>query len=208
MNRQDANSDSRIRNITGIVLAGGKSTRMGTDKALLHFRGKTLIECVLETMTEIFSRVLLSVHQEEAYPALPFPKVTDHYREIGPIGGITSVLESGESRIFCAACDMPFLNKVLIEYLCSLTDYDAVIPVWNGKQEVLHALYSRRLLPSLHQALSSHHYRITDALSECRVCYVAEEQIRKLDPEGLSFRNLNSPPDYERAAGMLDPPTH
>src|SRR3990170_2474109 len=182
-----------ITTVTGVVLAGGKSTRMGRNKALLPCGGKTLVEMVCEKLNLVFPRILLSVHQEEAYAGLHFSMVTDRYAEIGPIGGITSVLESGEDKIFCAACDMPFLNPDLIEFICQFSGFDAVLPVWRGKTEVLHALYSRDLLPAFQESISRGRYRITDALADARVKHVDAEQIWPIDPNGLSFRNLNTP---------------
>ena len=192
-----------IETVTGVILAGGKSTRMGRNKALLPLRGKTLVECVLETMQGIFSRILVSVNPEDPYANISIQKVVDRYPETGPLGGITSVLEAGESRIFCAACDMPFLNKALIAFLCGFVEYDAVIPVWEGKAEVLHAFYSGTLLPAFRSALQQQHYRITDALQGANVRFVNNSEIRQFDPEGVSFRNLNTPADYEQVLGQL-----
>jgi len=185
-----------IEGITGVALAGGKSRRMGRNKALLTFEGKTLVQRCAGTLSEMFSRVVISVNQQELFPDLHMPQIVDHYKETGPIGGITSVLESGETRIFCAACDMPFLNKNLIEYLCSFTDNEAVIPVWKGRPEVLHATYSDALLPRFQFALQQGKFRITDALAKAGIRYVEEEEIRKLDPSGLSFKNVNTPTDF------------
>jgi molybdopterin-guanine dinucleotide biosynthesis protein A len=169
---------------------------MGSDKALLPLHGKSLIELVLQTFTETFSRVVISVRQEHAFPKLAVAEVVDRYKEMGPIGGITSVLESGESQIFCAACDMPFLNPALIKYLCRLPG-EAIIPVWEGKQHVLHAVYSVSLLSSFQSAIERSQYRITAAIPQDRIRYVAQEEIALFDPSGLSFRNVNTPADYQ-----------
>jgi len=182
-----------ITNVTGVVLAGGKSTRMGRNKALLPFQGRTLIETVVETMTSVFSRVLLSIHQPDAYPSLDLLKVVDRYPEIGPLGGITSVLESGQSRILCVGCDMPFLNRDLIRNLCSFDSFDAVIPVWQERPQVLHALYSQSLLPSFQASIRAGRYRITDALEGTHFLYLFD-----LYSEGRSFQNLNTPADYDQ----------
>ncbi|PWT88016.1 MAG: molybdenum cofactor guanylyltransferase [Acidobacteria bacterium] len=189
-----------ISDITGVILAGGKSSRMGRNKALLPFRGRPLIETIRDTMSSIFNKVVISVHQENAYPQIDLLQIPDLYPETGPIGGITSVLQSGEERIFCVACDMPFLNRELIEYLAGLADCDAVIPIWREKIEVLHAFYSFALLAQLKTCLKSGRFRITDALGEAHVRYIQEPEIRPLDPQGLSFRNINVPSDFEEIA--------
>ena len=181
-----------IQQVTGVILAGGKSTRVGQNKALLPYRGRSLIESVIETMASVFSRVVLSVHQPDSYPQLQLPEIVDRYPEIGPMGGITSVLESGESRIFCVGCDMPFLNADLIQHLCSFDSFDAVIPVWQDRPQVLHALYSQSLLSSFQESITANRYRITDALENRQVLYLFD-----VDEDGRSFQNLNTPADYD-----------
>jgi molybdopterin-guanine dinucleotide biosynthesis protein A len=186
-----------IDNITGVILAGGKSSRMGQNKALLPFQEKTLIETVAEKLKRIFSRVILSVNSPDAFSDLHLAIVVDHYPETGPMGAIASVLESGEKRVFCVACDMPFLNESLIEFICSAVVDDAVIPMWRDRPEVFHALYSDSLLPLFQQSLSTGRYKLTDALDKSRVRYLSESEIKKLDPQGGSFRNINTPAEYD-----------
>jgi molybdopterin-guanine dinucleotide biosynthesis protein A len=187
-----------ITEITGVVLAGGKSSRMGTNKALLPYQNRPLIETILQIMESIFSRVIVSVNQ--TYENVTQPQIPDRYPETGPIGGITSVLESGEKRIFCVGCDMPFLNPKLIEFICTQSDCDAVIPVWRGKIEVLHAYYSSSLLPHLQQSLKENRFRITDSFGEAHVRYIQEPEIKPFDPQGSSFRNVNTPEEYREIA--------
>lgn len=193
-----------IDSVTAVILAGGKSTRMGQNKALLLFDGKPLIEQIRELLTKIFSRIVLSTASKDSFPQLELPEVVDRYPETGPLGGITTVLESGLSPIFCVACDMPFLTPKLIEYQCGITACcDAVIPVWNNHPQVLHGLYSKNLLPAFHHGLNAQQYKITDWLEEAEVCYLLEDEIRRYDPSGLSFRNINTPDDYQSLESHL-----
>jgi molybdopterin-guanine dinucleotide biosynthesis protein A len=185
-----------IDNITGVVLAGGKSSRMGQNKALLPFHDKPLIEIVAEKLASIFSRVVLSVSDPNAFPHIGLPRIVDRYPERGPMGGITSVLESGEKNTFCVACDMPFLNTALIERICTFAKSDAVVPVWHDRPEVLHALYSASLEPTFRLCLTHGLYKIIDAIEESQVTYLLESEIVKFDPQGHSFRNINTPIDY------------
>ena len=113
------------------------------------------------------------------------------------MGGIASILEGGENRIFCVACDMPFLNPKLVEFVCSFEDCDAVVPVWHGRMESLHALYSRALLPSFQELLLQGRFKIADGLLQEHVRYINEEEIRRIDPKGSSFQNINTPADYD-----------
>ncbi len=187
-----------IDSITAVILAGGKSSRMGQNKALLPIEGKTLIERIGEILSAIFSKIVLSTASQNAYPQLQLPEVVDRYPQTGPLGGITSVLESGLPEIFCVGCDMPFLNQNLIEYQCSIAHCcDAVIPVWNNHPQVLHGLYRKNLLPAFLNGISEEHHKITDWLEEAEVCYLLEDEIRRFDPAGLSFRNINTPDDYK-----------
>lgn len=186
-----------IHSVTGVVLAGGKSSRMGRNKALLSFGSTTLLESVIGKLQPVFERVVLSVHEAGAYPQIALPQVVDRYPETGPMGAIASLLEAGESRIFCVACDMPYLNATLIEYQCSFSDCDAVIPVWHGRMESLHALYSDALLPEFQRLLQESRFKVADALLQAHVRYVSEEEIRKIDARGESFRNVNTPEEYD-----------
>jgi molybdopterin-guanine dinucleotide biosynthesis protein A len=190
-----------ITSVTGVILAGGKSSRMGRNKALLPMPGAAggrprIIDAVAQTMSALFSRVILSVHEAGVFPDLSLPEVVDRYPETGPIGGITSVLESGEANIFCVACDMPFLNPELIEYLCGFADCDVVVPVWRGKIETLHAVYSGSMLPHFQESLKQNRFRITDSFAEVHARYVQEPEIKPFDPAGASFRNVNTPEEY------------
>jgi molybdopterin-guanine dinucleotide biosynthesis protein A len=186
-----------ITNVTGVILAGGKSSRMGQNKALLLFDNKPLIQNVVERLSCIFSKVVLSVNDPAIFPQFDIPHVADQYPETGPMGAIASVLQTGEHRIFAVACDMPFLNARLIEFICSLEQHEAVIPVWGEKPEVLHAVYSAALLPTFQFWLKHGRYKIIDAIEESSVLYLLQQEVAKVDPNGDSFRNINTPADYE-----------
>ncbi len=187
-----------IDSVTAVILAGGKSSRMGSNKAFLPLEGVPLIERVRLTLAEIFSHIILSTASPNTYEEIALNEVVDRYPETGPLGGITSVLETGEKRIFCVACDMPFLNRDLIEYQCSVTDCDAVVPIWKGRPEVLHAVYDRNLLNEFQKSLNEMRFKISDSFRDSHIRYISEEEIRRFDAAGLSFRNINTPKDYER----------
>ncbi|HET6266255.1 MAG TPA: molybdenum cofactor guanylyltransferase [Acidobacteriota bacterium] len=187
--------------ITGLILAGGKSRRMGRDKARLPWPPGSetrLIDSVIGKMSGVFDRLVLSVQSEDAFPEINLPKVVDRYPETGPLGGIASAFESGETAFFCVACDMPFLNPELIRFLCGFQDCDAVVPVWHGRIESLHAFYSATLLPQFQRALGQGRFRITESFGEGHVKYIHEAEVRHFDPGGQSFRNINTPDEYEQ----------
>jgi molybdopterin-guanine dinucleotide biosynthesis protein A len=183
--------------ITAVVLAGGRSSRMGKNKALLSFQGRPLIETIIEILQAIFPRVVLSVATADSYPGYSLAKIPDRYPEVGPIGAIASSLEALRQKIFCVACDMPYLNSSLIEFQCSILECDAVIPVWRTQLEGLHALYSPSLLGSFQAAISQNRLRLSDVLlGGEHIRYLQEDEIKKFDPQGLSFRNINTPHQY------------
>ncbi|MCI0411500.1 molybdenum cofactor guanylyltransferase [bacterium] len=187
-----------IESVAGVILAGGKSTRMGKNKALLPYRDRYLIDAPIEILNGIFSRVFLSVRNQDDFAEYGLPKIPDLHPDIGPIGGITSILKAGISRAFCVACDMPYLNEAFIQYLCSLSDFDVVIPVWKGREEMLHAVYSESLLAGFEASIAAKKYKLRDALGAARVHFVTEEAIGQFDPSGKMFQNVNTPSDYEK----------
>jgi molybdopterin-guanine dinucleotide biosynthesis protein A len=185
-----------IHDVTAVVLAGGKSSRMGTNKAWLKLDSEPLILRTINACREVFHRVVVSVDPSAQNAVPDLPAIRDRYPDCGPLGAITTVLESGEQKIFCVACDMPFLNPSLLEYIAGDSLHDAVIPLWNDKSQVLHALYTAHLLPAFHAALQQNRLKITEALTRRRIRYVQPEEILQFDPEGLSFKNINTPSDF------------
>jgi molybdopterin-guanine dinucleotide biosynthesis protein A len=187
-----------IQSVTGVVVAGGKSTRMGKNKALLPYQGKNLIDAPIEKLSKIFSQVCLSVRDQEDFSEYNLRTISDSYSDIGPIGGITSILKAGIARAFCVACDMPFLDEAFIQHLCSFEDFDAVIPVWKGREEMLHAVYSDALLSGFEASIAAQSFKLRDALGNAHVRFVTEEEIGQFDPTGKMFDNVNTPSDYEK----------
>jgi molybdenum cofactor guanylyltransferase len=187
-----------IHSVTGVILAGGKSVRMGRDKARLPYQNRNLIDAPIETLSQIFDTVILSVRQADHLAEYNLKKVVDRHGDIGPMGGITSVLAAGYERIFCVACDMPFLNQPLIRHLCSFSDFDAVVPQWEGRAEMMHAIYGASLLPAFAESIARGEYKLIDAVRGAKVRFLPEEEVRLFDPHGETFRNVNRPEDYEK----------
>jgi molybdopterin-guanine dinucleotide biosynthesis protein A len=123
----------------------------------------------------------------------------DIYDIRGPMTGIlTSLLNSPEQWVFVSACDMPFINIDLIQYMASgRKGFDAVVPVLKGKAEPLFSLYSKRLLTSMEKAVLSDNKSLKDFLSRKRVQYITTGEIKRFDPEAVSFINLNTPRDID-----------
>jgi len=187
--------------MTGIVLAGGESRRMGRDKAFLILDGIPLIEHVLRTLRGIFPRTIIVTNNPSAYASYEAVVVTDAVEKRGPLTGIYSgLLKSTDEYNFVAACDMPFLNPDLIAYMAGLADgHDIVVPTIAGRVEPLHAIYSKRLLPIIEQRLQEDARQIQGIFGDARVRYVSDAEIDRYDPARRSFKNLNTPEDYKEA---------
>jgi molybdopterin-guanine dinucleotide biosynthesis protein A len=187
--------------MTGIVLSGGESRRMGRDKAFLSLEGIPLIEHVLRALRGVFSRIIIVTNDPASYVSYGAVVVTDAVDKQGPLTGIYSgLLHSQDDYNFIVACDMPFLNPGLIAYMAGLTPgHDIVAPMVAGYLEPLHAFYHRRLLPVIEERLSRDTRKIQSIYGDARVRYVSEPEIARFDPQQRSFKNLNTPEEYKEA---------
>lgn len=152
---EQAVSPPALNDVTGVILAGGRSSRFGTNKALATFRGISLIDRVLNVMAPLFQDLLIVTNSPEEYSRLNVPLVADVEPYQGPLGGIFSALRRATNdRVFVVACDMPLLDACTIrEIIRSAGDAAAAIPVHDGIREYLLALYSRHLMPEMCRAL-------------------------------------------------------
>lgn len=184
--------------ITAVMLAGGTSSRMKRNKALLTYRGERFIERIYRTLSEIFPDVILVTNSPEQYPFLPCRIVADIYPGMGSLAGIHAGLaQSGTAYIFVVACDMPDLNERLIRHLASrASGVDVVIPESEGGLEPLHTIYGKGCLPAMNQALASGNSRIIDCFYQLKVDVVSRNEIATIDPAFRSFRNINTPEEY------------
>jgi molybdopterin-guanine dinucleotide biosynthesis protein A len=196
----------RINDLTGVVLAGGRSSRYGKNKALVELDSVPLIERVLRVMTSIFHDVVLITNTPDEYGYLKIPMFPDIIKGLGPLGGIYTglkVISNGSA--FFAACDMPFLNPLLIRHMLSVRDdFDVVVPRISGNIEALHGLYSKRCLSSIKSQIESRTYQIFRFFSAVRVRFVDDDEVTRWDPGLRSFLNINTP-DELRILGTSEP---
>jgi molybdopterin-guanine dinucleotide biosynthesis protein A len=187
--------------MTGIILAGGESSRMGSDKAFLQFGGTSLIERVLNVFLAQFDQTIIVTNAPERYAGFRVRVYKDALDVKGPLTGIyTGLLHSRTDHCFVTACDMPFLNPRLITYMADVAgDFDAVVPLVNGYPEPLHAIYHRRTLPLIQDSLSKGDGKISRLYEKVRVRYLSDDEIAYYDPERQSFKNLNTPAEYKEA---------
>jgi molybdopterin-guanine dinucleotide biosynthesis protein A len=189
-----------LEGVTGFILLGGKSSRYGSNKAFVEIEGVRLVDRVARVMKSIFHRIVLLTNTPEEYAYLQMPMVEDLIKGLGPMGGIYTGLTTlpGEAGFF-VACDMPFLSESLIRHMVDVRDdFDVVVPRMDWMLEPLHALYSKKCLPILHEAIGQHQHQILKCFAELRVRYVEQEELRLWDPELRSFFNINKPQDLPR----------
>ncbi|BBA69322.1 formate dehydrogenase accessory sulfurtransferase FdhD [Geobacter sulfurreducens] len=190
----------RIPGVTGVILAGGQSSRMGSNKALLPYRGGRFIESIHRQLSEYFDEVIVVTNTPEQYEFLPCRKVTDIHEGMGALAGIHAGLHhSSNPAAFVVACDMPYLNGDLIRHLAFMADPGGVlIPESPTGLEPLHAVYGKGCLAAIEATLLSGQRRIVSFFGRTNVNRVNVAQIAAFDPEFNSFRNINTPTDYYR----------
>lgn len=185
----------------GVILAGGQSSRMGRNKALIEFRGEPLIQRLARRMQDWFQQVIVVTNSPELYGFLGLPLVGDRIPGLGPLGGLEAGLSSCEhDHAFFCATDMPFVSEALVRYMVGLApEYDVVVPMLGGEYEPMHAVYSRSCLPWVTEKLDSRRLRLLSIYDQARLRVVDEAEIRRFgDPERLFF-NCNTPEDLNRA---------
>ena len=195
--------------VSGVVLAGGKSRRLGRDKAVEPVGGEPLIARVIGRLTRVVGESIVVVNKAERGGELPLPPsarvVTDLYPGGGSLGGIFTGLKAARNEwVIVAACDMPFLNAELFAHLLSLrSGYDAVVPMLDGRPEPTHAAYSKACLPHMERRLEAGDLKIAGFFDTVRVRYLAQEEVEKFDPDRLSFFNINTQDDLDRALALV-----
>lgn len=188
------------KNMTGIILAGGKNSRMGTKKAFLTIDGVRLIDKIINVYQEIFAEIIIVTNDPLAYTDFfATTIVTDIYKEKGALGGIyTGLFFASHDYSFVAACDMPFLNKDFIIYLTEqVGKYDIVVPQLSDGFQPLHAIYSRNCLIAIKKLLTADKLKLTGFYKEMRLLCIPEEKIKPFNKDGQLFLNINTPADLE-----------
>ena len=187
--------ESHLSGISGIILAGGKSSRYGSNKALVEIHGIRLIERVIRVMEPLFERLIIITNTPQEYAYLKLPMVEDLIKGLGPLGGVFTGLQTmSDDAGFFVACDMPFLSGELIHHMADvLEDFDAVVPKVDWKIEALHAIYTKHCIPAIEKLIDDRDYQVIKFFQGVRVRYVNKEEILSFDPEMRSFFNINRP---------------
>lgn len=195
---QSVTRKQRISGVTGVILAGGESRRMGSDKSLLPLSGARFIDHIYRTFSQLFDEVLIVTNSPNLYTDIPCEKVPDVFRAQGSLAGIHAGLNAANHpRIFVAGCDMPFINPTLVERICAFADSgDIIIPHSKNGYEPLHAVYNKDCLEVMAGALNAGEKRIVSFFGKVRVHEMSVESWEDCDPQELSFRNINTPEEY------------
>ena len=198
--------EDRVAGMVGVVLVGGKSRRYGRNKALEFFQGERLIDRQVRTVGSLFSEVLVITNEPELYLHLDVTIVRDVIPRQGPLGGIyTGLLFAQGKSVFVTACDMPFVQPAVVRRMMQLAaDYDVVVPEKVEGLEPLHAIYSSRCLPHVEKMLDQGTLQVINFFPAVKVYRISSEEIGQLDPQGLSFFNINTPDDMDRAKELLE----
>ena len=216
--------------VTGVILAGGKSRRMGENKALMRLGDISLIEHVIRCLHDVTDELLLVTNSPTEYTHLDVPMQGDILPGTGALGGVyTGLTHASHDTVLCVACDSPFLEPKLLTYLVSvLGEYDAVMPeTYSSRQtpfcrnkdigvtnpsygadtqitlQTLCAAYSKRCLPIIALMLRESELRVHALQERARIKNVSPEVWREFDPEGMSFFNINTPEDFESADAYM-----
>jgi molybdopterin-guanine dinucleotide biosynthesis protein A len=168
-----------LDDLTGLVLAGGTSRRMGRDKAFLELNGRPLIQIVVNRMADVCAEVLIVARNAERYAGLGVPVVEDRFPGVGVLGGLHAGLGAATSDLSLAVgCDVALLRR-------------------GTETEPLHAAYRRTCLPAIEAAIRAGKRRIITFFPQVDVRYVAPEEVTPFEPRFESFRNVNTPEEWE-----------
>jgi molybdopterin-guanine dinucleotide biosynthesis protein A len=192
--------------LTGVIQAGGQSTRMGGEpKALLELGGERIIERVRGALDQVTDDILIVTNTPDLYAFLGLPMVPDVFPDCGSLGGIyTGIKAAAGDAVFTVACDMPFLSPDVMR-LCSSRagDADVVAPLVDGQWETLHACYARSCLDPIERRLRERRLKITGFFDEVRVLAIPTAEVARLGRPDVVFMNVNTPEELIRARALL-----
>ncbi|MDZ4164686.1 MAG: molybdenum cofactor guanylyltransferase, partial [Smithellaceae bacterium] len=175
--------------ISGVILAGGRNTRMGINKAFIELEGRPMIDRAVEFLQGLFPEVIIVTNDPSLYLHLPVAIVTDIYKDKGSLGGLyTGLFHAAHDYAFVVPCDMPFLNRGFIEYMINCVGQgQIVVPEPADGLQPLHAIYGRSTLPLMARFLAGGSLKIIDLYQEVKTMVIPREVIGSFDPAGRMF---------------------
>jgi len=181
--------------ISGIILSGGKSIRMGKNKAFIEIDGVPIISRISDLFKELFQEIIIVTNQKEIFKGFDSRIYSDIIPNKGALGGLyTGIFFSTFYYSFCVACDMPFIKKSLVQYMIkNIEDADVIIPRTKDGLQPLHAIYSKKCLDPIKSTLEKGKFKIIDIYDLVKVKILEENSFISLDPFRESFINVNTP---------------
>ncbi|MBM4452395.1 MAG: molybdenum cofactor guanylyltransferase [Chloroflexi bacterium] len=202
-------SQALVSAVTGIVLAGGKSLRLGREKALEKLNAKSLLQWTIDSLSRVSGSILVVTSQEQfallSHAQCGGKVIVDIYPGKAALGGMYTGLSSASTAYsVVVGCDMPFLNNDLLQYQIALAGgFDVVALRIDGKVEPLHAVYSKTCLPFMKRLVSGSTLAISQLFNMVKTRYVDEEEVKRYDPQCLSIFNVNTEEDLRRARALI-----
>jgi molybdopterin-guanine dinucleotide biosynthesis protein A len=196
---------NKSTDITGAVLAGGKSSRMGRDKALLDLHGQPFIQRIVATLQRVFQSVVIISDSGQRYESLGIPIYGDVFKNCGPLAGVHSALKhSTTDAVFIVSCDLPLLTPAIVQYVVgSKIHHDVTLLATTNSVQPLCGLYNRKCLPLIEKHLKQAQYSVLRCIQEIQTVILSPAPAR-VDNAGYALMNVNTPIDYqlclERAA--------
>lgn len=192
----------RLDDITGVILVGGKSSRMGRDKAMLPLSGTLVIDKVLDTLRTCLRRIILVGDRQERFEGYGLTVYPDIFTGSALGGLYTGLFKAETPYIFVSACDLPFASPSILRLILSLGEgFDAVVPLNGSYPEPLFALYHKNCLEPMKKLLDVRNYRIYDFYPQVRIRFVTSEELASVDESGKAFLNINTLEEYEAILG-------
>ncbi len=184
------------KNITGVILAGGNSSRMGTDKGILDLNGKKIVQYVIESLKPLVDDIIIIANNEN-YNAFGFPVYKDEIKDCGPLGGIyTSLLKISNPKAIILSCDIPFVSSAFLsEVIAQSEGYDVAVPVHGGKFEPLCSVYSKNCIDAFKTALDKKIFKLTDAIALVNAKQIILPSNNEIEN---NFINLNTRQDLNK----------
>lgn len=191
--------------VTGVIQAGGRSTRMGgRPKGLMELGGRRIIERVIAALDSVIDDLLVVTNTPDLYAFLGLPMVPDVYPEGGSLGGIyTGLKAAAGDAIFTVACDMPFLRRDVVRLVVERAGLaDVVVPRVGDQYETLHAAYQKTCLPSMEERLLKGQLKIVGFFDKVRVVVIEETEVARYGDPAVVFMNVNTPEELARARAL------
>jgi molybdopterin-guanine dinucleotide biosynthesis protein A len=181
--------------LSGIILSGGKNIRMGENKAFIEIEGIPIIKRIQNLFARLFYEVIIVTNQKELFSDMNIKIYADLIPNQGILGGLyTGIFFSSFKYSFCVACDMPFLNEDVIQYLIkNIKENDVVVPKTKDGLQPLHAIYSKNCLEPIKKIIDMGKYKVIDLYPLVKTKIIEENEFYNLDPMRESFINVNTP---------------